>query len=245
MPFHALVQVPGLPDREVVLPPGSRAEPLPSVLLSCAEAHGVVVEACGRRIRIRGRILREGDRWLLRPGESARVGNARIVARGDEPGTAAQARDLLRTALRGEDPDCGPGIAVLGGPDAGRRLPLRDGVLGRGPEAALRLVDPSLSRSHARIRLDGQRVLLEDLGSKNGLWVNGRRRRGVQELHPGEEVRAGRTVLALGVAASPEPPISPLLPRREGRESRRRMARAALLAAVGAAAAAAASFAPW
>jgi hypothetical protein len=244
VPYHAVVQVPGLPDREVLLPPGSTAEPLPSVLLSCAEVPGVVVEGPGRRIRIRGRFLRGGERWLLRPGESARVGDARIVARGDEPGTAAQAKELLLSALRGEDPDCGPGIAILGGPEAGRRLPLRDGVLGRGEAATLRLDDPSLSRSHARIRLDGARVLLEDLGSKNGLRVKGRRMSGVQEIHPGDEVRAGRTVLALGVAPPPPPPVSPLPPDREVHPARRRVARAALLTAV-AAAAAAAALAPW
>jgi hypothetical protein len=244
VPFHAVVQVPGLPDREVHLPPGATAEPLPSILLSRAEAPGVVVEGPGRRIRIRRRFLPGGERWLLRPGESARVGDARIVACGDEPGTATQAREILLSALRGEDPDCGPGIAILGGPDAGRRLPLRDGILGRGEAATLRLDDPSLSRSHARIRLDGPRVLLEDLGSRNGLWVKGRRMSGVQELHPGDEVRAGRTVLALGVAAPPAPPVSLLPPGREARPSRRRMARAALLTAV-AAAAAAAALAPW
>jgi hypothetical protein len=244
MPFHALVQVPGVPDREVLLPPGSTAEPLPSVLLSCAEAPGVVVEAPGRGVRIRGRFLRGGERWLLRPGESARVGNARIVARGDEPGTAAQARDLLLSALRGEDPDFGPGIAILAGPDAGRRLPLRDGVVGRGGAATLRLDDPSLSRNHARIRIDGPRILLEDLGSKNGLWVKGRRLSGVHEIRPGDEVRAGRTVLALGVAPPPAPPISPLPPDPEARPARRRVARAALLTAV-VAAAAAAALSPW
>jgi pSer/pThr/pTyr-binding forkhead associated (FHA) protein len=117
-------------------------------------------------------------------------------------------------------------------------------VLGRGAAATLRLDDPSLSRNHARIRIDGSRVLLQDLGSRNGLWVKGRRTSDVQEIHPGDEVRAGRTVLALGVAASPTPPISPLPPEREERPDRRRMARVALVTAV-AAAAAAAALAPW
>jgi hypothetical protein len=233
------VQVPGEPEREIVLPPGSTAEALPSVLVSGAQAPGVVVEGSGLRVKIRGRVLAGGERWLLRPGEAAEVGEARIVAGNDDPGTAAQARALLLAALRGEEPDSGPGFAVLGGPDAGRRLPLRDGVLGRGEAATLRLGDPFLSRSHARVRLDGPRVFLEDLASKNGLWMSGHRLSSLREIHPGEEVRAGRTVLALGVATLPEPPTFAPAPAPGVRAPRRNMARAALVVAIFAAAAAA------
>jgi len=209
------------------------------VLVSGAQAPGVVVEGSGLRVRIRGRVLAGGERWLLRPGEAAEVGEARIVAGSDDPGTAAQARALLLAALRGEEPDCEAGFAVLGGPDAGRRLPVRDGVLGRGEAATLRLGDPSLSRSHARVRLDGPRVLLEDLGSKNGLWMSGRRLSSIREIHPGDEVTAGRTVLALAMAALPEPQASPPSPARGTGATRRRMAQAAVAVAVFAAAAAA------
>jgi hypothetical protein len=232
VPSRALVQVPGEPEREIVLPPGATVEALPSVRVSGAQAPGVVVEGSGRSVWIRGRILAGGERWLLRPGEAAEVGEARIVAGSDDPGTAAQARALLLAALRGEETDGGPGFAVMGGPDAGRKIPLRDGVLGRGEAATLRLGDPSLSRSHARVRLDGPRVFLEDLGSKNGLWMSGRRLSSLLEIHPGDEVRAGRTVLALEVA-------SPPAPAPEARAPRRRMVRAALVVAVFAAAAAA------
>jgi len=238
VPSRALVQVPGEPEREIILPPGSTVEALPSVLVSGAQAPGVVVEGSGLRVRIRGRVLAGGERWLLRPGEAAQVGEARILAGSDDPGTAAQARALLLAALRGEEPDCGQGFSVLGGPEAGRRLPLRDGVLGRGEAATLRLGDPSLSRIHARIRLDGPRVLLEDLGSKNGLWIRERRLSSLREIQPGDEVRAGRTVLALGVATLAGPPASPPAPGPGARSPRRRLARAALVAALLAAAAA-------
>jgi hypothetical protein len=240
MPSHALVQVAGEPDREIPLPPGSSFEALPSVLVSGAEAPGVVIEGSGPPVRIHGRILETGQRRLLRPGEAALVAGARIVAGSEDPGTATQARSLLLAALRGEEPDRGPGLLVLAGPDAGRRFPLRCGVLGRGEAADFRLGDPSLSRSHARIRLDGGRVLLEDLGSKNGLWLRGRRLPSLREIHPGEEVRAGRTVLALGVAAPAGSGVADPAPERGGRSSRRLLARAVLAVAVLAAAAAAA-----
>lgn len=240
MPSRALVQVPGEPDREILLPPRTTVEALPSVLVSSGEAPGVVVEGTGVVLRVRGRVLTGGERWLLRPGDAAEVGEARILAGSDDPGTAAQARSLLLAALRGEEPDRGPGLAVLGGPDAGRRFPLRDGMLGRGGTATIRLADPSVSRNHARIHLDGPRVLVEDLGSKNGLWLRGSRCSSLREMLPGDELRAGRTVLALGVAAPSAPAVSPPEADMLTRSRRRRLARAVLAGAVVAAAAAAA-----
>lgn len=48
--------------------------------------------------------------------------------------------------------------------------------IGRAPTAQVSLPEvPSLSRSHARLRFVGNRVVLEDLGSRNGTFVNGQR----------------------------------------------------------------------
>lgn len=46
-------------------------------------------------------------------------------------------------------------------------------LLGRAPECDLKFDDPSLSRNHARLRHHGRGWQLEDLGSKNGVRVNG------------------------------------------------------------------------
>jgi pSer/pThr/pTyr-binding forkhead associated (FHA) protein len=64
-----------------------------------------------------------------------------------------------------------------------------------------------VSRSHARIdpRPDGV-LRVEDLGSRNGTWVRGRRIRRSRALRPGEPFRAGRTVLALSVQDGGGPP---------------------------------------
>ena len=71
----------------------------------------------------------------------------------------------------------GPWVVVAAGPDAGTALPLRPGLwvsVGRDPACGLSLEDPSLSRRHVRIRLARESVLVEDLGSTNGMsWESG------------------------------------------------------------------------
>jgi hypothetical protein len=48
-------------------------------------------------------------------------------------------------------------------------------VVGRNPQVAnLVISDDSVSRNHARLRLKGVRLLVEDLGSANGTWIDGR-----------------------------------------------------------------------
>lgn len=47
--------------------------------------------------------------------------------------------------------------------------------VGRAPEAGLRITDATVSRIHAVLRLDGERVVVEDAASTNGVFVNGRR----------------------------------------------------------------------
>ena len=182
-----------------------------------------------------GRSLRRGERWLLRPGQTATVDGARIVAGWDDPGTAAEARSLLLAALRGDDGDAEAELLALAGPLAGQRVRLRTGVLGRGASSATRLDDPTVSRAHARIRVEAGRILVEDLGSRNGSWLGGARLAGPREMAPGEELRAGRTVLALGLA----PPASPILEPAPGVGAR--PSPIALLAAAAAAAAVAAA----
>ena len=83
---------------------------------------------------------------------------------------------------------------------AGRReFPLLDGenIVGRDDEAAIRLNAPGISRRHARIHVAGNSVTIEDLGSKNGTYVQGVRVGGVQELRDGDEIRVSRELLVV------------------------------------------------
>jgi hypothetical protein len=74
-------------------------------------------------------------------------------------------------------PPGGMRLVAEGGPYDGRVFTLPPGVItvGRAVDNDLVFDDPSLSRKHARIHRDGNRLEVEDLGSSNGSFVNGRR----------------------------------------------------------------------
>jgi FHA domain-containing protein len=71
-------------------------------------------------------------------------------------------------------------------------------ILGREPASAdLVIEDPGVSRRHARIRTGNGSVLVEDLGSSNGTFVNGERISSPVELALEDEVQLGGTVLSI------------------------------------------------
>ena len=67
-------------------------------------------------------------------------------------------------------------------------------LLGRGTDCDLRLVDPGVSRHHAELRVETDQVVLVDLGSTNGTFVNGQPVRRVA-LTDGTRISLGRTML--------------------------------------------------
>jgi hypothetical protein len=64
-------------------------------------------------------------------------------------------------------------------------------VLGRGDAAEIRLEDPFASSRHARLIRQGGIVVIEDLGSTNGTYLNEELLSGPQPLHQGDRVRIG------------------------------------------------------
>ena len=64
-------------------------------------------------------------------------------------------------------------------------------VLGRGDHAEIRLEDPFASARHARLVRQGGILVLEDLGSTNGTYLNEELVTGPQPLHRGDRVRIG------------------------------------------------------
>jgi len=66
-----------------------------------------------------------------------------------------------------------------------------DIVLGRGEQAEIRLEDPFASSRHARVYEQGNIVVIEDLGSTNGTYLNEELLQTLRPLHPGDRVRIG------------------------------------------------------
>jgi len=83
----------------------------------------------------------------------------------DDPGATAVRPVLPRYALRG-----------VSGEAFGRTYPIVGATtIGRAPECTLRLDEPGMSRMHARLMPTDDGLLVEDLGSTNGCFVNGKR----------------------------------------------------------------------
>jgi hypothetical protein len=70
-------------------------------------------------------------------------------------------------------------------------------VVGRGDSVDIQLEDPFASTRHARISWEGSTIMLEDLGSTNGTYLNGEPLRGPAPLHVGDRIRIGDSEFSL------------------------------------------------
>ncbi len=84
---------------------------------------------------------------------------------------------------------------------------LEDGShrVGRNANSEVFLPHGTVSREHAVIRIDGERIEVEDLGSRNGTFVNGRGITGSSPLSAGSRVRFGSVDLMLLAPGAPGP----------------------------------------
>ena len=86
-------------------------------------------------------------------------------------------------------------------------------ILGRERGTAdLVIEDPGVSRRHARVLPDNGALVVEDLGSSNGTYVNGRRISGPVEVADGDEVQLGDTVIGVEGRPSGRPAPRRLAP---------------------------------
>jgi eukaryotic-like serine/threonine-protein kinase len=88
-------------------------------------------------------------------------------------------------------------LTVVAGPDEGNAFPLEPGatlLIGRGRNAGAQLSDPSVSRVHCEVKVEGERAVLLDLGSNTGTRVNGQRVER-HELDPDDLIALGNTRL--------------------------------------------------
>jgi EAL domain-containing protein (putative c-di-GMP-specific phosphodiesterase class I) len=92
-------------------------------------------------------------------------------------------------------------LEAVGETDPARcRIPIREFpfVIGRRADMALCLASPAISKTHAEIYLEGGQILLRDLGSTNGTFVNGQRIHVPTPLIVGASVHFGPLQYILG-----------------------------------------------
>ena len=85
-------------------------------------------------------------------------------------------------------------LKVVGGKHNGREIKLTgpEFVIGRGEGSHLRPSSDLVSREHCRISVDKGEVTIEDLGSRNGTYVNGERLTELHKARSGDTLRVGR-----------------------------------------------------
>ncbi len=108
----------------------------------------------------------------------------------------ADATGIYSASKQGQVPeaDLDPRLVVERAPGhvPGMEYEVGEGaVMGRGDQAEIRLEDPFASSRHARLIRQGAVIVIEDMGSTNGTYLNEELLSGPQPLHPGDRVRIG------------------------------------------------------
>ncbi len=123
---------------------------------------------------------------LVRPSED----ESNAPSQGDEGHTMVYtASERLAEPLR--EPDHRRGSARLRYEGKATVLGSDGGVIGRSRDADVQLQDQNVSRHHAEVRPSGGSWIVRDLGSTNGVKVNGRRIQGPQSLKRGDTIQLG------------------------------------------------------
>jgi len=121
-------------------------------------------------------------------------------------GDSAKTPAFIRTVHGFGYAFCGQAVCAGGSPAAltatgsmcwlvskARHVSLHQGenIIGRDPAADVWLDARGISRRHARILVNGDEASVEDVGSKNGTWLKGRRIEAAEALSDGDELRFG------------------------------------------------------
>ena len=143
-------------------------------------------------------VVRSAWKDLRRSGDGSSVAAAPVLvgpAASDPDATGLHRADEAIALGAGADGE--PRLVVdhaAGHPD-GIAYSLEHGAtLGRG-DVEIRLEDPFASTRHARIERQGSVLVLEDLGSTNGTYLNEEPLDGPRPLHHGDRIRIGDSQL--------------------------------------------------
>jgi len=109
----------------------------------------------------------------LRAGDLITIQGVELEVLEDDVSAGAKTLVLSGTALM----ELGTGswsLVAGSGPEKGQIIPIMDRVeIGRALECDISILEPALSRKHAELELQGDDLVIRDLGSVNGTHVNG------------------------------------------------------------------------
>jgi hypothetical protein len=125
---------------------------------------------------------------MVEPPEEERGGSGR---QGEVGNTMIYSAVGNATDEHLEERRSAPGTALLH--VQGKRMVLtgQSMTIGRSRDCDVIVEDPNISRKHAAVQRSGSSWVIEDLGSTNGVLVNGRRVGAPQPLHPGDRIELG------------------------------------------------------
>lgn len=155
--------------------------------------------------------LAKGEKRLLRDGDRLRVMSFELLFKttsggkldlqpGEKPELLARrmAEEVLASLGGGAVEQ--PALRIMNGPGEGERYELgaaaAELTLGRNPDCDIRLADENASRRHCLVKRSWHGFTAQDLGSKNGVLVNGSRIEGAQLLKDGDTLQIGGVKLS-------------------------------------------------
>ena len=118
--------------------------------------------------------------------------DASVLMDADEPAAVPRRQRQGPDLRAGVDPRFE--VVAAMGLDPGTTFDLAEGAtMGRADGSDIPIDDPFASSVHARIFPRDQFMYIEDMGSTNGTYLNGRRLRSAERLKVGDTVRSGET----------------------------------------------------
>lgn len=178
-------------DRQLVLPSASVSRRHAKIVIANGRPC-IIDEGSSNGVLING--VRISEPTAIGPSTRIDVAEFRIAIEPMQPTDGAPALPPPGPVPTPMPVTHGAGMRLVaeGGPYDGRVYSLAPGILsvGRAVDNDLVYDDPSLSRRHARVIREAGKMEVEDLGSSNGTYVNGRKI-GRAGVNPGDIVRFG------------------------------------------------------
>ena len=148
-----------------------------------------------------GSTLPDTANFCINCGSKMLLSDAKTKAMLDVSTKIYSAKELGMTALFRPQEEIAPIfglLVILEGKDAWKvfNIPEREDpvYMGKGESCRIRLIDESLEEKHASFRIRDGKIFVTDLDTSKGLLLNGRSV-AKEELHDGDEIKAGDTVI--------------------------------------------------